>query len=184
MDDLSIQGLSYVKYPVDKMPSKKLNFEEASAMRIARNLTQKRRSSDLKVSYFFNVGPPNDHHLWSIFQSGTVNVRYFNSKIWNEWQSKKRGPYCPPIYLLCTSETPGELECCIRIPHVPTLLDASLFLLQWRASLKNLILIQWHQIDRGSETSQSRPGSNVFWSNVKRSSDVVPKKKIHNKSLT
>ena len=53
MDDLSIQGLSYVKYPVDKMPSKKLNFEEASAMRIARNLTQKRRSSDLKVRYFF-----------------------------------------------------------------------------------------------------------------------------------
>ena len=55
MDDLSIQGLSYVKYPVDKMPSKKLNFEEASAIRIARNLTQKRRSSDLKVRYFFKT---------------------------------------------------------------------------------------------------------------------------------
>ncbi len=49
MDDLSIQGLSYVKYPVDKMPSKKLNFDEANAVRLSRNTAQKRRSSDLQV---------------------------------------------------------------------------------------------------------------------------------------
>ena len=35
--------------------------------------------------------------------------------------------------------------------------------------------IQWYQIDRGSEKSQSQPGPKVLRSNFERSTDVVPK---------
>ena len=50
LDDLSIQGLSYTRYPVEKMPSKKLNFNEANSVRINRNLEQKRRAAEFQVN--------------------------------------------------------------------------------------------------------------------------------------
>ena len=71
MDDLSIQGLSYVRYPVEKMPSKKLNFEEANSIRLNRNTDQKRRASELKVRLTFLI----------FFEKGFDQCSFLTSKV-------------------------------------------------------------------------------------------------------